>query len=51
MVLPGDDKEKINSEANADGTRIHREICMERFDNIDRLHKQRSAEHNASTGV
>jgi hypothetical protein len=27
------------------------EICMERLDNIDDLHKHRSAVHNASVGV
>jgi hypothetical protein len=52
MISAGDDKQKINSE-----DRLPREeeyiceICMTRFDSIDHLHKHRSTEHNASTGV
>jgi hypothetical protein len=52
MISAGDDKQKINSE-----DRLPKEqeyickICMTRFDNIDHLHKHRSTEHNASTGV
>jgi hypothetical protein len=52
MVSAGDDKQKINSGAKMPREEEYiREICMVRFDDIDHLHKHRSTEHNASTGV
>ena len=52
MVSAGDDKQKINSEDKLPREQeCICEICMERFDTIDNLHKHRSTEHNASTGV
>jgi hypothetical protein len=52
MVSAGDDKQKINSEDKLPSEQEYIcEICMERLDNIHNLHKHRSTEHNASTGV
>jgi hypothetical protein len=55
MNSAGDDKQKINSKDKLPKEQEYIcEICMKRLDNIDNidnLHKHRSAEHNASTGV
>ena len=52
MVSAGDDKQKINSETKMPREQEYIcEICMARLDNIDHLHKHRSTEHNASTGI
>ena len=52
MVSAGDDKQKINSDDKLPREQDYVcEICMERFDNINHLHKHRSVKHNASTGV
>jgi hypothetical protein len=52
MVSAGDDKQKINSEDKLPREQEYIcEICMERFDTIDNLHRHRSTKHNASVGV
>jgi hypothetical protein len=52
MDSAGDDKQKINSEDKLPTEEEYIcEICMERLDNMDNLHKHRSTEHNASTDV
>ena len=52
MVSAGDDKRKIDSEDELPREQeFICEICMERFDNIDHVHKHRSTEHNAFIGV
>ena len=52
MVSAGDDKRKIDSEDELPREQeFICEICMERFDTVDNLHKHRSTEHNASDGV
>ena len=52
MVSAGNDKQKIKSEAKMPREQGYTcEICMAKLDNIDDLHKHRSTEHNASTGV
>ena len=52
MDSAGDDKQKISSKDKLPREQEYIcEICMERLDNIDNLHKHRSAEHNASVGI
>ncbi len=49
MTSAGDDKQKINSEDKLPGEQEYLcEVCMERFDNTDNLHKHRST-HNAAS--
>jgi hypothetical protein len=52
MVSAGDDKQKINSEDKLPSEQEYIcEICMKRLDSILNLHRHRSTEHNASSGV
>ena len=52
MVSAGDDKKKIDTEDKLPREQEYIcEICMERFDTIDNLHRHRSTKHNASVGV